>query len=336
MGRDQDHHATFGRWIEIGGNPDRKEYGHRDYDTTTHSHRKPAWDSGKYRRAVLSQLRMVAANPVGKTVIGALTRKVIIIPHQDQEANNACVVPFGGDYGGDRLPVTKHVNPGSGEHDRLSQAQRDACRHDLYLNKWVGKGTGRGAEAVVEYTPGKFIVGSVNNPSNNAYYTADAVLLHELVHALRTNRGQLDHRAFSAPYLKKFKNTEEFMAVLIANMYRSANGVPDSELRGSYEQREHFRQYLKENRDRLKKSSDLRLSDMYEAGTDAFSFYFDYAPLVEALIHDLPAFCLALSRIDCKFNPLSRKVRGEHSSSIEQIARYTQFLESVKEQPFAN
>ena len=53
-------------------------------------------------------------------------------------------------------------------------------------------------------------------------YTEDEVLLHELVHALRMVSGVEYGRSVTGGY----GNQEEFLAVLVTNMYRSNKGLP--------------------------------------------------------------------------------------------------------------
>jgi hypothetical protein len=72
-------------------------------------------------------------------------------------------------------------------------------------------GSGRGADAIVEYSPGIF-----KKPFQEGM-RRDEVLYHELVHASREMRGVLDQLPVDAGYSDK----EEYLAVVLANIYMS-------------------------------------------------------------------------------------------------------------------
>ena len=95
-------------------------------------------------------------------------------------------------------------------------------------------GTGRGSDSWIFLTPQDYY------PYANVPGLApDEALLHELVHALRDTRGQSRCvavpppaylRRLSAPaqrkYSQEYENIEEFLAIVIANIYRSENQRP--------------------------------------------------------------------------------------------------------------
>lgn len=73
-----------------------------------------------------------------------------------------------------------------------------------------GRGTGWGSSAVIRVD-----IDRLPRPTINS--TADVVLLHELVHALRSQHGTIDR----TPCGFGFQTFEEFAAITVENMYRS-------------------------------------------------------------------------------------------------------------------
>ena len=85
---------------------------------------------------------------------------------------------------------------------------------------------GRREKALVRFTPANW----THNPINATLGIGvsfvgpgskpDEMLLHELVHALRIIAGRLNSKR-KVPFQKQYDNMEEFLAILIANIYRS-------------------------------------------------------------------------------------------------------------------
>lgn len=206
-----DHVAHFGR-IEITGNPNTVVY------------RTHPWDYGRYRTAVLRLLTSLSNSPVGAIVLGAMSRRVIICPMQREFADNAVARPIsGGPYIGYSPPLTTPENlrhgvmrgrPVPAEFGILGTARRNTR----------ALGSGRGADAVVEFTPGMFVPGSPIALGIAGSFRPDTVLLHELVHALRITRGQFDTTTTHG-VLADYDQNDEFHAILIANIYRSERGI---------------------------------------------------------------------------------------------------------------
>jgi hypothetical protein len=91
--------------------------------------------------------------------------------------------------------------------------------------------TRQGNEVNVEYSPDAFERGSVCNSMAQQFGVVswsepDEFLLHELVHALRFVTGRFDgaHPFFNRDNMFLYDNIEEFLAILIANTYRSEQG----------------------------------------------------------------------------------------------------------------
>jgi hypothetical protein len=72
-----------------------------------------------------------------------------------------------------------------------------------------------------------FIPQDHDNPDRSlSFDLADEVLLHELVHAMRTFRGVTDLKTLPANKNQDYDNIDEFCAVVITNIYRSENRRP--------------------------------------------------------------------------------------------------------------
>lgn len=72
-----------------------------------------------------------------------------------------------------------------------------------------------------------FIPQDHDNPDKSvAFDLADEVLLHELVHAMRTFGGVTDYSPLPPNKTQQYDSIEEFCAVVITNIYRSENRRP--------------------------------------------------------------------------------------------------------------
>jgi hypothetical protein len=117
----------------------------------------------------------------------------------------------------------------AGEHDDDGPAAT-ATGMPILNSKGIatgGGGTGKGSNALVDFTPdmwGVFSSGrsSTSQPTGPAS-DPDDVLLHELVHACRDVRGMSYMMAVSGNY----DNEEEYLAIVIVNVYLSEKGKTD-------------------------------------------------------------------------------------------------------------
>jgi hypothetical protein len=80
------------------------------------------------------------------------------------------------------------------------------------------KGTGKGMDARIEFTPGVSA-----DCKGGAIFEPDDMVLHEMVHALRIIQGQ-DFRTDLDGVLAHYDDDEEWLAILIESIYRSAKG----------------------------------------------------------------------------------------------------------------
>ena len=131
-------------------------------------------------------------------------------------------------------------------------------------------GTGIGSNATVSYiTPGLangLRQGAVpvrfEKPDPEKIANPDEVLVHELVHAMRTEVGVADYRA--VPRQKGYHYFEEFFAMVVTNIYRSEDGrkgvrndnhgamirseITDKEFIETEGNRRHLRQFRRDHR----------------------------------------------------------------------------------------
>jgi hypothetical protein len=162
-------------------------------------------------------------------------------------------------------------------------------------------GVGGGSDSTVRFTPQDW-----DPPSSNSLDTADEVLLHELVHALRQARGLEDDTLLLAPLAMMrrgegslsgqklgttdqptklsqiYHSIEDFCAILIANIYRSENNRPGLV-------RDHYARGPKELGYPL---------------TNARNFLSVWRPQIDRLQREMPDVCGQIATVPCHFNPI--------------------------------
>jgi hypothetical protein len=152
---------------------------------------------------------------------------------------------------------------------------------------------GLGSDAKVRYSPpGVFGAITSRGPGSNA----DEILLHELVHALRSLQGVMDRTHMLQ---NEYRNTEEFIAMLVANIYLSEKGKPT--LRGSYD----------------RTSSDFQFAAMPEP--EKREFLDRHHGMIEVLSEDQPGLTNRLSDVACAFNPVREYWARERKSHVGGI-----------------
>ena len=255
----------FGRWILIGGNQDRTSF--PDYHSSETQHHR--WNWVRYSQAVLAQLRLIGSRHVGQFVLGAIARRVMIVPVQGEIPDNA-----------EARSTTNVDGPFSLIGNRSFQSAENAvyaCQVGTVIPQNGLACTGGGTEALVDYTPGFFVR---SNPLYNQRQgqQPDEVLLHELVHAMRITRGVWDPTP-TAGSLARYTSNDEFHAILLTNIYRSAH-----------------------TRGRLRGDHSLDFHTLQNPS--AFYSRPDNRRMVAALCQQLPDMTRNLAVIDCGFNPI--------------------------------
>jgi hypothetical protein len=138
-----------------------------------------------------------------------------------------------------------------------------------------GIGTGRGSDTRVGFDPTKY------NGTRGPGHRADEILLHELVHSLRSCQGLVDCQRPDG--IGDYDNVEEFYAVLLANIYMSEKGR--SPLRADHHDYHP-----------LMRPEEFHKSFLAES-------------LIGQLWTQQRALVQAVAAVDCAFNPI-RKLTG--------------------------
>ena len=136
------------------------------------------------------------------------------------------------------------------------------------------KGSGRGSDTVINFTPQDYIK-TCALPGGRP----DEVLLHEMVHALRMELGLNLCLGMDDGY----DTSEEFYAILIANIYRSESGYRD--LRANHNGKQMLAAPL----------------------TDDGQFYKQWKDKIDSLIREMPpSLSNSIAAVPCAFNPIRR------------------------------
>jgi hypothetical protein len=173
----------------------------------------------------------------------------------------------------------------------------------------AGTGTGGGSGVRLTFTPQDW----ERSTSAASLRARDETLLHELVHACRQIRGLENSGPISAPFevLRRgdgtvvqlmtgatakptihsqiYNDSEEFIAILITNIYRSENG----------------RQGLR--RDHLGGNSQL----VYPL-TNARNFLTVWRPQIARLCAQMKVVCDTIAQVPCHFNPIFELYAAEN------------------------
>ena len=153
------------------------------------------------------------------------------------------------------------------------------------------RGSGEGSGSTIFFTPG---VGFTHEfafiPTYGPGVQADEVLLHELVHAIRSGHGMLDCGAARDSY----DTVDDFVAILFTNIYSS-------------------------ERNRPLRMNHRTFSRLPKARSSSAGFLAAYSVEIEELCTSFPQLTHRLSAVECPFNP----VREYYSSRIRSMARGT-------------
>lgn len=182
-----------------------------------------------YQQGVKDVLRQIGLNPVGKVIVAAIdnTRKdltVVPLSEWSGKGEKHCrglALP--------EDPLTSApkgiASKGVGIREKWYAGKRDDQdgvtddndeRYDPYGKDKVAQGGG--SNAVVYFTPGEW--GKSGCFAGKPGTLPDEVLVHELVHALRIMQGVFN----PVPTVNtNYTNEEEFLAIVIGNVYLSAN-----------------------------------------------------------------------------------------------------------------
>src|SRR5262249_29857766 len=110
----------------------------------------------------------------------------------------------------------KGINPYTGKPDDPKTKDREDITDY--------KGTGEGSDVYVHFTP------EVLDPTLGPRQAADETLLHELTHGLRSMEGHRNRNLLTGG-AAVYENLEEFLAILVTNIYISERYGPNIPLR---------------------------------------------------------------------------------------------------------
>jgi hypothetical protein len=147
-------------------------------------------------------------------------------------------------------------------------------------------GFGTGTSCILQFDPVTWIAyckDGIKHKCDNAGAKPDEVLVHEMTHATRAMRGLLN----SMPLGSNYDTEEEFLAILVANIYISESGRPE-DLRLDH----HGSAQLRDNTD----AAFLPARD-----PNAYRYR-----LIDQFIRQQPKLTADLARVQCPFNPLRR------------------------------
>jgi hypothetical protein len=243
-----------------------------------------------YETQVSSILDIIGGSLSGQVVMrevrgGGLGKNLRIVPMPGKDAravpsNPGAATPFNQPlrFPGD-LPATPQV-------EKAGQVRTGADGRPIL-------GSGEGANVTIQYHPLTWLedtlrTGRVGN------LLPDDVLLHELVHALRMMHGMVQTLDMgNTDHTAKYGNTEEFYAVLIANIYISERNAKEG--RG---------QALRGNVGPVSQFQAL-------TGPEAQSkiFYERYKPSIKKLCNEMMGLChgggfKGLKDVPSPFNPI--------------------------------
>ena len=167
------------------------------------------------------------------------------------------------------------------------------------VDRIIRSGVGGGYDVEVHFTPGQFVDFLTAHKGRLAVDTAgaqpDEILLHEMVHGARQKRGLFNQVELDSD----FDDSEEFIAILVANIYASEThrkirvsekeAVPD--IRTSHH---GFAVYRATEEAFLPEAADLN-----------FEIDENFR-LVSRFVDEQPEFANTLRTINCPFNPVRR------------------------------
>jgi len=224
-------------------------------------------------------LGMIQSNPAGQAIVMRIKsspKTLRLIPYDDTDCNASTksANPSGSAPAGVSGKLTGGAKWYAGHPDDPMTRSVD----ERFSSPTSGGGTGAGSNVTIKFTP--HIYGAAG--CFKGYYgsLADEVLLHEMVHALRSMQGRLN-AVPTGDSFTGYMNEEEFLAIVAANVYISAKGSP--QLRADHSGHSPLRSPLDTSAGFLTDAGNLKLMNIHRLlWTDTFN---------------------ALSKVTAKFNP---------------------------------
>ena len=277
-----------------------------------------------YEAELMLCLAKIHANPVGRILLHWLKQvrgnhEISIYRYYQENPSNQndvnafslpvdrrAAVPFGQplrNIWGNPVRVPVPLAPGDAE-DPVTGQRVDKNGHAVEPTKPL-LGTGGGSSIVIGFTPGLFTHQEV------AGMKPDEVLVHEFTHSYRELRGTLIgkgvgcvrfriknghwYKYWSEPY----PNVEEFLAVIVANIYMSARNSP--KLRTEY-----FAKLVKgkvQYQTAVNSAARNQRGSLRTGMTPSETFMLENYGRITQLFADETAFLRQLAKVDTAFNP---------------------------------
>jgi len=159
-------------------------------------------DAKRYKGKIIDLLKEIQKQRSGQALLDEFENRNFFVT----------IVPYhGGDINADVIAPSE-----AQEMHGTALGKPVTYRNHGKVRTWKDVGDGRGASCTLEFNPNLFS-GAVSAEPGNA---ADDVLYHELVHASRYVNGKVD----AIPMDKRYTDAEEFLAIMLANIYISEKG----------------------------------------------------------------------------------------------------------------
>ena len=205
------HRRRYNPRIEIGGEIEGNQLDGR------------AWSYRGYQDSIVWHLQKIEESAVGRIIIGALQRQTLIVPRviADGNARARPVSSTALGFRSDDAPISTGLDERDGtmENVAINENAVNEFRHTIL--GVLARGTGDGADVVIEFTPGFYFRGNALAQQTAMFGRATEILLHELVHAMMYSRGLNDPRMLAGDAGTTYENRAEFNAIMVTNMYRS-------------------------------------------------------------------------------------------------------------------
>jgi Effector protein len=236
----------------------------------------------QYEGDVEKQLEAILKNPAGKLLLEYIDdnpRYIRIVPY----TGGGCESVTTADNSRDSVPA--NVTPYQGYADgqvitRDDQGRMVVSSRDDKAN-WTG--TGQGSDVHVQFTPG--IYGASDCSGGTYGSQPDEILFHELVHAYR-KMAALFNPVPTVPKLFLYLHEEEWLAILIANIYIAVKNGSNKNLRKDHNGHEELKAPLNTSDGFLKDDDHRMLVRKYMGQQVLFTWELHQVPAAYNPFHE--------------------------------------------------
>lgn len=215
--------------------------------------------SRQYESDVETQLKAILSNRVGKLLLELIDddpKFIRIVPYTGGDCNASARPAKPADAAPPRPGGKLYAGNPDGVYIDANRKTVVTTRDDLATYT----GTGKGSDTTVRYSPGTY----ANSACSGGKYGSqpDEALFHELVHGYRHLRG-IHNPIPTTDKLYGYWNEEEWLAILIANIYISVKNGHNKNLRKDHASHEELKAPLNTSDGFLRDYSQLRLVEKY-------------------------------------------------------------------------